>query len=185
MARLVLCLFVSLVFIGCGRAELPAEKTVEKRETTVELQVLDWDGLQQLVAKRRGKVVVMDCWSTSCRPCLEEFPKLVAMHNKCSRDDLACVSLSFDNEGLVPIEEVKPPVLAYLERQKATFDNVLSTLDSDALYKKLEIPAVPAVLVYDRQGQLAKKFTGAKVDYAEVEEFAKRLMTQAGTTPAS
>ena len=176
MARLALCLFVSVVFIGCGRAEPVAKKAAEKPTTKVELQVLDWDGLQQLIAGHGDKVVVMDCWSTSCRPCLEEFPKLVAMHNKYSRHELACISLSFDNEGLDPIEDVKPAVLAFLERQKATFDNVLSTLDSDALYKRLEIPAVPAVLVYDRQGQLAKQFTGAKVDYAEVEEFAKRLI---------
>jgi thiol-disulfide isomerase/thioredoxin len=172
---------ISVVFAGCARPE-PA---TEKRETKVELQVLDWEGLQQLLASHRGKVVVMDCWSTSCRPCLEEFPKLVEMRNNYSRDILACISLSFDNEGLDPIEDVKPPVLAFLKRQNATFDNVISTLDSDALYKKLEIPAVPAVLVYDREGQLAKKFTGAKVDYAEVEEFAKQLMEQAGTTPAS
>jgi thiol-disulfide isomerase/thioredoxin len=181
MLRFALCLSISVLFAGCGRPE-PA---TEKRETKVELQVLDWNGLQQLIAIHRGKVVVMDCWSTSCRPCLEEFPKLVAMHNNYSHDDLSCVSLSFDNEGLDPIEDVKPPVLAFLERQKATFDNVLSTLDSDALYKKLEIPAVPAVLVYDRNGQLAKKFTGAKVEYAEVEGFAKRLIEQAGTKPAS
>jgi thiol-disulfide isomerase/thioredoxin len=183
MLRIIL--LCTLAFVGCGRPQPAAEQTVKKPETKVELQVLDSDGLQQLIAKHHGKVVVMDCWSTSCRPCLEEFPKLVAMHKKYSRDDLSCVSLSFDNEGLDPIEDVKPPVLAFLERQKATFDNVLSTLDSDALYKKLEIPAVPAVLVYDRQGRLAKKFTGAKVDYAEVEEFAKRLLEQAGTTPAS
>jgi thiol-disulfide isomerase/thioredoxin len=181
MLRNTLCLLISAALVGCG-APKPA---AERHETKVELQVLDWDGLQQLIAGHRGKVLVMDCWSTSCRPCLEEFPKLVAMHNTYSREDLVCVSLSFDNEGLDPIEEVKPPVLAFLEREKATFDNVLSTLDSDALYKKLEIPAVPAVLVYDRHGELAKKFTGAKVDYAEVEEFAKQLMARAGTTPAS
>jgi thiol-disulfide isomerase/thioredoxin len=181
MFRFSLFLLISVAHIGCG-APKPA---AEKRETKVELQVLDWDGLQQLIARHRGKVVVMDCWSTSCRPCLEEFPKLVAMNNKYGREDLACISLSFDNEGLDPINDVKQPVLAFLKRQQATFDNVLSTLDSDALYKKLKIPAVPAVLVYDRQGQLAKKFTGAKVDYAVVEEFAKRLIEQAGTTPAS
>ncbi len=147
-----------------------------RAKAPVNLQVLAWDELQQLIAGHRGKVVVMDCWSTSCRPCLEEFPKLVAMHNKYSRDELACVSLSFDNEGLDPIEEVKPAVLSFLSRQKATFDNVLSTLDSDALYKKLEIPAVPAVLVYDRESKLAKKFTGAKVDYVEVEQVVQELL---------
>ncbi len=170
--RHIILLLATIAFAGCARNN----HSTDEQPPKVELQVLDWDGLKDLLAGKRGKVVVMDCWSTSCRPCLEEFPNLVAMHNKYSRDDLACVSLSFDNEGLDPIEDVKPAVLSFLSRQKATFDNVLSTLDSDALYKKLEIPAVPAAIVYDREGKLAKKFTGAKVDYAEVEQVVQKLL---------
>jgi len=172
MLRFTMAVLLSVAFIGCMAHERP----VQINTAQVELQVLGWDGLKDLIASKRGKVVVMDCWSTSCRPCVEEFPKLVAMHNKYSRDDLACISLSFDNEGLDPIEEVRPPVLNFLSRQQAKFDNVLSTLDSDALYKKLQIPAVPAALVYDRDGKLAKKFTGAKVDYAEVEQVVQKLL---------
>ncbi len=170
--RFALCALASVAVVGCSK---PAEP-VARAKVLVNLQVLAWDEIQQLLASHRGKVVVMDCWSTSCRPCLEEFPNLVAMHNKYGRQDLACVSLSFDNEGLDPIENVKPAVLSFLKRQQATFDNVLSTLDSDALYKKLEIPAVPAAIVYDREGKLAKKFTGAKVDYAEVERVVQELL---------
>src|SRR5687768_17161235 len=65
------------------------------RNSNIDLQLLDWEGLQGLLAGHRGKVVVLDCWSTSCVPCIEEFPNLVSLQNRHSREDLACVSLSF------------------------------------------------------------------------------------------
>ena len=72
----------------------------------VTLQLLDWDGIQRLLASHRGKVVVLDCWSTSCEPCKREFPNLVALGEKHSRDDLARVSLSFDYEGIGRPEDI-------------------------------------------------------------------------------
>jgi thiol-disulfide isomerase/thioredoxin len=127
-------------------------------EAEVKLQLLDWDGIQRLLARHRGKVIVLDCWSTSCEPCKVEFPNLVALHEKHSRNDLACVSLSFDYEGIGRPEEQHSRVLAFLQDKQATFDNVLSSLESDALYAKLEIPSIPAVFVFDRDGRLHRRF---------------------------
>jgi thiol-disulfide isomerase/thioredoxin len=112
------------------------------RDSDVGLQLLDWDGLQKLLASHQGKVVVLDCWSTSCVPCIAEFPNLVALQNRHNRDDLACVSLSFDYEGIGKPEDQHQRVLDFLKKQRARFDNVLSTLDSDALSAKLDIPSI-------------------------------------------
>ena len=151
----------------------------------VELQLLDWDGLQNLLASHRGKVVVLDCWSTSCVPCIEEFPNLVALQNRHSREDLACVSLSFDYEGIGTPEEQRDRVLDFLQKQGAKFDNVLSTLDSDALSMKLEIPSIPAVFVYDRQGKLHKRFdnrnasrNGGPFTYEQVSAAVEQLLAE-------
>ena len=153
----------------------------------VAVQLLDGDGLNQLLASHRGKVVVLDCWSTSCAPCIEEFPNLVALHNAHGRDNLACISLSFDYEGIGRPEEQQERVLAFLLDQQATFDNVLSTLDSDALTAKLDIPSIPAVFVYDREGKLHERFdnrhasrTGGRFTYEQVSEAVEKLLS----TPA-
>jgi thiol-disulfide isomerase/thioredoxin len=145
-------------------------------DPAVVLKTLDYDGLKKLIASHKGKVVVMDCWSTSCAPCIKEFPKLVALHKQYGPKKLACISLSFDYDGSDKIEEVRPPVLAFLERQKATFDNVLSSTPSDELSKKLEIPAIPAVFVYDHNGKVAKRFEGNKA-YDEVPALVEKLTT--------
>jgi thiol-disulfide isomerase/thioredoxin len=154
-------------------------------DAQVNLQVLDWDGLQELLARHRGKVVVLDCWSTSCAPCIKEFPNLVALHNRHAPSELACVSLSFDYEGIGRPEDEHSRVLAFLQEHRATFDNVLSRLDSDALTEKLEIPSIPAVFVYDRAGRLQRRFDnrhasrdGGPFTYEQVSEVVEQLLAE-------
>jgi thiol-disulfide isomerase/thioredoxin len=154
-------------------------------DAQVKLQMLDWDGFQQLLARHRGKVVVLDCWSTSCEPCIREFPNLVALNEMHSRDDLACVSLSFDYEGIGRPEEQHSRVLAFLQEKRATFDNVLSRVESDELYQKMEIPSIPAVFVYDRDGRLHRRFDnrnasrdGGPFTYEQVSKVVEELLVE-------
>src|ERR1041385_9066279 len=112
----VLFLLVCAAAASCVAADPVAD---------VALKVLDYDGLQKLIASRKGQVVVMDCWATSCAPCIKEFPNLVALHKKYGSAKVACISLSFDYDGSDPLKDVEPPVQKFLERQGATFDNVL------------------------------------------------------------
>jgi thiol-disulfide isomerase/thioredoxin len=157
----------------------------ESDNSEVELQILDWDGLQRLIDSQRGKVVVLDCWSTSCAPCIREFPNLVALQKKHKRDELACISLSFDYEGIGKPEDERERVLAFLKKQNATFANVLSSLESDALTAKLDIPSIPAVFVYDRQGRLQKRFDnryasrdGGPFTYKQVSTLIEELLAR-------
>ena len=126
----------------------------------VKLQILDYDGLVKLIESHQGKIVVVDVWSTSCPPCLKEFPGLVALHKAHSRNDVICVSLSLDYAGIQskPPESYEPAVLGFLKSQGATFDNVLAGEDADTMLAKLKLSAPPAVYVYHRDGTLAKRF---------------------------
>jgi thiol-disulfide isomerase/thioredoxin len=133
----------------------------------VRLSIVDYDGILQLIARQRGKVVVMDAWSTSCPPCMKEFHNLVELHKRYGPEQVACISLSFDYEGLGPPEEQQDRVLKFLRKQGATFDNLLSSEESDTLYRKFRLAAVPAVFVYDRAGQLRKRFDNEQSKNAE------------------
>ena len=154
---------VGTLFVGCASDEAP-------QVAQVDLQILDFQAIQELIASHRGKVIVMDCWSTSCPPCIREFPGLVALHRQLS-DRVACISLCFDYDGLGTPEEVAGPVLEFLQQQQATFDNVLSSDEADELYRRFELASVPAVYVYDRGGQLHKRFDherGEEFTYADI-----------------
>jgi thiol-disulfide isomerase/thioredoxin len=155
-----------------------AEATNETGDGEVQLSILSFDEIQKLIAGKRGKVVVMDAWSTSCPPCMKDFHNLVELHKEYAPDKLACISLSFDYEGIGQPEDVRDGVLTFLQSQGATFDNVMSNEESDALYRKFKLNSVPAIFVYDRSGKLRKRFEDAG-SYKQVRPLVAELVAEA------
>jgi hypothetical protein len=116
----------------------------------------------------------------------QRIPNLVALHKKHGADKLACISLSFDYEGIGKPEDQRTAVLTFLRQQQATFDNVLSSVESDALTEKLGIPSIPAVFVYDREGRLRKRFDnrhasrdGGPFSYEQIAALVNELLAEA------
>jgi thiol-disulfide isomerase/thioredoxin len=166
-------LALSALTIGVLRAEDDAEAAPE-----VTLTIADYDAVMELVASHRGKVVVMDAWSTWCEPCVREFPGLVKLHQAHGPEKVACISLSFDYDGIGKPEEFEPDVLAFLEKQGATFDNILASEEADVMYAKLKLPSIPAVFIYDAEGNLAKRLDG-EFSYAEdVVPIVEKLLAE-------
>jgi peroxiredoxin len=52
------------------------------------------------LAEQRGKVVILNFWTKTCRPCLEEMPSLVDLGRMLSdRDDVRLVTISTDESA--------------------------------------------------------------------------------------
>lgn len=196
ISLLSLCFAVCLLSTGCNKPQAPApeanstatvEASGEASTADVKLEILSFDEIQQRLVAKQGRVVVMDCWSTSCPPCMKDFHNLVELQKAYPAEDLACISLSFDFEGLGTPEDAEPPVLEFLKSQGATFDNFMSNEESDALYRKFKLNAVPAVFVYDRTGKLRERFESEGA-YEKVRALVAELVKEPGApeneTPA-
>src|SRR5262249_2293206 len=155
-----------------------AAKTAKK----VELKTLSADETFALVKKKAGQVVIIDCWSTYCAPCMKEFPGLLKLQEKYG-DRVACISVSLNYSGTGKLEEDQPAVLEFLEKQKATIDNVFSSTESEEFFKAIQDTfklkdrpgAIPLCLVFDKEGKLVKHqvgFTYAK----DVEPVVEKLI---------
>ena len=127
----------------------------DKNEVSVKMGT--WKDMQTMVAGAKGRVVVVDLWSTQCGPCLKEFPNLVKLHNE-RKKDVACFSFNMDYIGKGKPEDLKGDVLAVLKPLNATLPNVMSTEKDEAVYAQIDSYAVPVVEVYDRTGKLRKRF---------------------------
>ncbi len=157
-----------------------SDKRRKEASQEVTLQILDDQELMSLIESKRGKVVVMDIWSTSCDPCVKEFPHFVEFSRKYP-DRVACISLSLDYEGLGSPDDAytKDPVLGFLREQEATMDNVLASVGIDEMCKRLNLSAPPTAFVYDAQGKLQKVFddsNGRGYTYEEVEKYVLGLL---------
>jgi thiol-disulfide isomerase/thioredoxin len=162
----------------------PAHAIDDAGRRGLEVAVVDHDGLMAAVASRRGRVVVLDCWSTSCPPCIREFPRLVALA-AAHPDDVACLSLAFDYDGVGTAEDSLPRVRQFLEKVGAhDVVNMLSREEADAIYRKLDLASVPAVFIWKADGTLAVRYDddfasqslGRPFTYDDVETTVRSLL---------
>ncbi|MFM9960084.1 MAG: TlpA family protein disulfide reductase [Planctomycetaceae bacterium] len=179
----VFVLTFALFTIGCESSSAPRSSPPA---AAVTLDIKNWEETLELVAQHKGKVVVLDLWSTSCDPCMVEFPHLVELHKR-HGDKLVCLSASCDYAGIKskPPETYHERVLDFLTKQNATFQNVLLNVEADAVFEKIDLASIPAVIVFDRDGKIAKRFdnddpTGAgDFTYTKnVVPFVEELLTK-------
>lgn len=150
---------------AAGATDSQAEPAAAAKEE-VPLEVASWEETQALIAKQKGKVVVIDLWSTWCEPCVKEFPHLVALQHKYP-DDVVCISLNCNYIGTGNPEDEKPDVLKFLTQKKANIRNLISSDADEDLYKKVGIASIPVAQVYGRDGKLAKQFDNEKEEYGK------------------
>lgn len=154
-----------LLISGIARGEKPTGEVKLRKGT--------WSDIQQLIKKNPGKVVIVDAWSTSCAPCMREFPNLVSLHRKYPKE-VVCVSFSCDYSGIKgkPPEFYEERVMKFLKSKEATFTNILATQVADDAFAEMKIDSIPAVFVYGPDGKLAQKFDSEyKVASGEEEPF--------------
>ncbi len=136
-------------------------KAEEKKEAVSKVSVKDatWSDVQKFIADQKGKVVVVDFWSTSCLPCMKEYPNLVKLKQQYG-DDLICVSFNLDYAGIKskPPTYYRPRVEKFLASRKSELPNFLSTQEAIEVFDAVNINSIPAVFVYGKDGQVAKRF---------------------------
>jgi hypothetical protein len=132
------------------------------------IQVTDWAGVEQIVAAHQGEVVIVYLWATFNQPSVNEFSQLVRLCRE-HENQLHCVSVNLDYaEGGEGPEALRDSVAEFAGKHGADFDHVVSQLTTDQLYTELGVEAgIPIVYVYNRQGELAKRFDNEDPDQPE------------------
>lgn len=162
----------------------PQSREAPGAKPSPRVEILSWDQTQKRRELFKGKVVVLDVWSTYCDPCLREFPNLVALQQRFG-DKVRCFSFNTDYSGAKdePAESFRPQVLKFLTKQKADLINVISSDPSEEFYSKIKLGGPPAVFVYNREGNLAKRFdsssgsTSGEFTYKkDVAPFVEKLL---------
>jgi len=181
-----LCLFFCvalLVSAGCQQrsgdakpAEEPQakpkeEKHEQKPAAEVNLDVVSHAQFLEALKEHKGKVVLVDFWSTMCIPCMEKFPKVVKLNKEHGDEGLVCVSAAIICD--------KDKALNFLKKQNATMPNYLVEDDAEA-QKHWDFTGIPAYFVLDRNGVILKngRFSDSVFETVHFEDAEKAVLAE-------
>ncbi|HIA62296.1 MAG TPA: TlpA family protein disulfide reductase [Planctomycetaceae bacterium] len=176
------CMLLAAISCGCSEEDV-ASTPVDAAEDKATVQVVEtplttmgtWTDIETLIKENRGKVIVVDIWSTYCAPCLKEFPRLLTLQKQ-HGDKLLCVSFNINYAGLPnqTVETDLPNIHKFLAKQEFQVTNIVSTETDEQVYAQLEIYSIPAILVFDKTGQRI----GTVMEEAAYEKTVNPLVAQ-------
>jgi peroxiredoxin len=90
-------------------------------KASVTLDTIDAEGVAKLAKNDTKKVRLINVWSTTCGPCVQEFPGLVRISRRMGMRDFELITLSTD------LPEDKERALAFLDKQRASLPSKLKS----------------------------------------------------------
>lgn len=114
-------------------------------------------GKTRKLSDYRGKVVILNFWSKSCPPCLEEMPSLASLgHSLSGRDDIVLLTITTDESA----EDARSTLTSLLGTQ-APFE-VLIDPDAEVVTDKFGSKLYPETWFIDGDGIIRARVDGAR-----------------------
>ena len=140
--------------------------------------LIDLAGYNQILAKYRGKPLLVNFWATWCEPCREEYPLLVDLAKQFAPQGLIVVGVSMDDDSDMNL------VRRFLVRNHPGFPNYRQKpgIDLDAFYPAVNPEwrgSMPETVFYAADGRILGSFVGSRP--REVFEQDIRAILATGT----
>ncbi|KGR75022.1 peroxiredoxin family protein [Ureibacillus manganicus] len=147
--------------------ESPNNKSAEITETSLtgsdndsqkvalapEFALSDLNGKAVNLSDFKGKIVILNFWTTWCPPCIEEMPEMQRFYekNKDHRIEIVAVNLTNFDNGQQAIE-------SFVQDYGLTFPILL---DKDGVVRRMyEILTIPTSFILDTEGRVFQKIVG-------------------------
>jgi thiol-disulfide isomerase/thioredoxin len=115
--------------------------------TTPDIMFSALDGRAVSLANLRGKVVLIDFWSTTCAPCVQEMPDLKRLQAKYQMQDLELVGISLDSD--------RQALQRYIEKAQISWPQFYDPAGpTNRLAQEFGIASIPVEWLIDRHGVL-------------------------------
>jgi thiol-disulfide isomerase/thioredoxin len=127
------------------------------------------DGTTAKMTDLRGKVTLVNFWTTSCTPCVAGMPKIAAAYDKYHTAGFEAVAVAMRSDR--PTD-----VAMYAETRRLPFKVAIDA--SGELGKAWGgVQGAPTMYLLNRRGEVVKRFTG-EVDFDAVQRLVEKLLAQ-------
>jgi len=131
----------------------------------------DLNGQVVRLSQLKGKVVMLNIWTTWCPPCRKEMPTMERLYQRLKSADFVMLAVSQDVDG-------KNTVLPYLQEGGLTFPVLLDV--NGEIGKKYGVTGYPETFIIDRQGNVVYHHIGYNDWSQPAVETALRQLTDQG-----
>jgi len=100
----------------------------------------------------RGKIVLLNFWTTWCPSCITEMPSMETLHRKLLGKNFAMVTVN--------IKESAAQVKAFFDRNKLSFAALLDTTGEVSI--EFGIRAIPTSFIIDKSGKIIGQISGPR-----------------------
>jgi thiol-disulfide isomerase/thioredoxin len=123
--------------------------------------LIDLAGYRQLLAKYKGKPLVVNFWATWCEPCRDEYPMIVQLAKEFKPQGVNVIGVDMDDESDMNL------VRRFIARTQPQFPNYRQKpgIDLDAFYDGVNPEwkgTMPQTIFYGRDGQILGFFLGTR-----------------------
>ena len=115
-----------------------------------------------------GKVVLIDFWTTWCKPCRMGIPDLIALQNEYGKDDFIVIGVSLDRQ--------RASVPRFAKQMGINYQIVYGYGDKIA-QDYGNVTSIPAAFIINRNGCIKKKLVGLHPK-AELQKIIKPLIDE-------
>ena len=167
--RSTLKLMLLLLSLALPAREIHATEPgpdIGKHAPSFELR--DLSGKTVTLSEYRGKVVLLNFWSTLCVPCTAEMPSLNRLHAALGNKGLHVIAVSIDASDR--------PVKDFVTEKRIAF-TILRDPEKEVFFDEFAGPSLPASYLIDRNGIIREKFTGPREwDSPDMQEKILKLL---------
>jgi thiol-disulfide isomerase/thioredoxin len=123
--------------------------------------LIDLAGYQQILAKYRGKPLVVNFWATWCEPCRDEYPMIVDLSKQFKGQGVEVVGVDMDDESDMNL------VRRFIARMQPPFPNYRQKtgIDLDKFYEGINPQwkgTMPQTIFYGKDGSVVGFFLGSR-----------------------
>jgi peroxiredoxin len=161
---------LGVIVLGAGFLLTFTRSQVPTSRPAPDFLLPDVQGQVVRLSQLKGKVVMLNVWTTWCPPCRKEMPTMETLYRRLKGADFVMLAASQDIDG-------QTTVLPYVKEGGFTFPVLLDVRGE--VGKKYGVTGYPETFIIDRQGNVVYHHIGYN-DWAQaaMETALRRLIDQ-------
>ncbi|NTU59768.1 MAG: TlpA family protein disulfide reductase [Deltaproteobacteria bacterium] len=165
LLSLLLLVFALGLAAGCSD-----KKPTKEANQAPDFTLPSVDGKSVRLSTFRGKVVLLDFWTTWCPPCRQALPHLAELQKGLGSQGFQALGMSLDEDAEI--------LKAFLVENPIPYPVLLANDDTRAAYGG--VSAIPQVFLVDRKGKIRERFQGYTPEIGEKMKAAAEALLKEG-----